>query len=288
MTHTLLRYTLLAVALIATTADAESEQRIVSLVPSFTETIFALGAHDQLVAVSTYCDYPPQAKELPVAGGFLDPNYEIILSLEPTLVLLSSYRGKTSKRLEELGIPSLALAHNSLEEIFHATLEIGRVTGKMKEAEQLVGEMRESIASAAAVNDRRPKKRVLLVIGRDIEDPVLREIYAAGPQGFLHELLEAAGGINVLAENPAAYPVLTAESIIELNPDLIIEIMDDQHEERVKTGEAFEAWERVPALNLVEQGRVKILCGDHYNIPGPRLTKTLGDLARVVHGGKTE
>lgn len=273
-----------ALLLVFAAANAGAEEsRIVSLVPSFTETLFAIGAGADVVGVSTYCAYPPEAAKLPRAGGLFDPSIEAIVVLKPTLVLMSGYAADAAKRIETLGIRTIALRHDTLEEILASFRAIGEATGRAAEGEALAAQIESEIEAARKASADRPKTRTLLVVGRDVSVPTLREVYAAGPTGYLNELLEAAGGTNVLTESATSYPVLTAESILALRPDLVLEIADDQHAKQIESGEAYAPWKTVPGLNLVDEGRVKILTGNYLNIPGPRIELTLRDFAKALH-----
>jgi len=272
-----------ALVFFAASAPRAEEARIVSLVPSFTETLFALGAGAEVVGVSAYCEYPPEAAALPRAGGLFDPTIEAIIALKPTLVIVSAYAAGTPERLESLGIKALSLRHDTLEEILASFRAIGEAVGRTEAGNKLADAVAADIAKAREATAALVKKRTLLVVGRDVAEPTLREIYAAGPSGYLNELLEAAGGENVLPASAASYPILTAESLIALNPDLILEIADEAHDARIQSGAAYAPWKSVPGMKLVESGRIKILAGDYLNIPGPRIGLTLRDFLRALH-----
>jgi len=274
---------LAALVFAASSAPRAEEARIVSLVPSFTETLFALGAGADVVGVSAYCAYPPEAAALPRAGGLFDPTIEAIIALKPTLVIVSAYAAGTPERLESLGIKALSLRHDTLEEILASFRALGEAVGRTEAGNKLADAVAAEVAKAREATSAFDKKRTLLVVGRDVAEPTLREIYAAGPSGYLNELLEAAGGENVLTAGAASYPILTAESLIALNPDLILEIADEAHDARIQSGEAYAPWKSVPGMQLVESGRIKILAGDYLNIPGPRIGLTLRDFLRALH-----
>lgn len=258
-------------------------RRIVSLVPSFTETLFALGAGDRVVGVSAYCNYPEAARGLPKAGGYHDPNYEAIIALKPDLVLLSSFREETAERLARFGIATRSFPHGSLDEVLGSIAALGVLTGESEAAERIIGEISERIAAARAATQGRPRERVLLVVGRDLGDAALREVYAAGPQGFLNDLLTAAGADNVLKESLAEYPILTVEGIVALNPDRVFEIVDGPKVSREVMESSLNAWSKLPHRDLQGEGRVHLFTGDYMNIPGPRMARILEDFMAVLH-----
>lgn len=260
-------------------------RRIVSLVPAFTETLFAVGAGDRVVGVSTYCDYPPETQRLPKAGGYHDPNYEAIVTLRPDLVLLSDYRQETMDRLAAFGIAVKSFPHKTVAETCAGIRAIGALAGHAAEGEALAARIEQDIADARAATAGKPRQRVLLVVGRDLADTALREVYVAGPTGFLNELLEAAGGVNVLAEGMAEYPILTAEGILTLKPDRVFEITDDSNRAQVENGAALRAWQDLPHFAPAREGSVHIFCNDYVNIPGPRMVQTLADFRAALEGG---
>ncbi|MFM1918635.1 MAG: hypothetical protein RLZZ303_269, partial [Candidatus Hydrogenedentota bacterium] len=264
------------------TPDAPA-RRIVSLVPSFTETLFALGAGDRVVGVSAYCNYPEAARALPKAGGYHDPNYEAIIALKPDLVLLSAFREETAERLARFGISTRGFPHGTLEEVLGSIEALGVLTGESNAAERIMGEISDRIGSARAATQGRPRERVLLVVGRDLSDTAMREIYAAGPQGFLNDLLTAAGADNALKDSLAEYPILTAEGIVALNPDRVFEIVDGPKLSPEAMEASLAAWSKLPHRDLHGEGRVHLFTGDYMNIPGPRMSRILEDFMAALH-----
>lgn len=258
-------------------------RRIVSLVPSFTETLFALGAGDRVVGVSAYCNYPEPARALPKAGGYHDPNYEAIIALKPDLVLLSSFREETAERLARFGITTRAYPHGSLEEVLESITALGRLTGKSDAAAKINGEITDRIGAARAATQGRPRERVLLVVGRDLSDAALREVYAAGPQGFLNDLLTAAGADNALKESLAEYPILSVEGIVALNPDRVFEIVDGPKVSPEVMRASLAAWSKLPHRDLHGEGRIHLFTGDYMNIPGPRMARILEEFMAALH-----
>lgn len=262
---------------------APAEARIVSLVPSFTEILFAIGAQDRLVGVSSYCDYPPEAKELPRVGGYFDPNYEAIIALRPNIVLVSDYRGETKEHLAAFGIEVRAYSHNTIAEIVDDIRQIGTLTGRDAEADSVANALLARIEATRQATKDLPRERVLLSVGRDVSDTSMKEVYACGPVGFLNEVLEAAGGANALAPGAADYPVLTAEGILTLQPDRVFEILDDESAPQVADGTVMKAWASLPHFDLDERQRVHVFCNDYAGIPGPRVGRILDDFFAALH-----
>jgi len=263
--------------------EAVAGPRIVSLVPSFTEVVYAVGAQEHLVGVSSYCDYPPEAKALPRVGGYFDPNFEAIISLRPNLVLVSDYRGETKERLAKFGIEVRAYSHNTVAEIVDNIRQIGALCGKADIANTMADRLVRQLDAARAATKSLPRERVLLSVGRDLSDASMKEVYASGPVGFLNEILEAAGGANALQSGAVDYPVLTAEGILSLKPDRVFEILDDESAPQVADGSVMKAWQSLPHFDLDEQGRVHVFCNDYAGIPGPRIGLILEDFLHALH-----
>lgn len=193
-------------------ADAPA-RRIVSLAPSVTETLFALGAGDRVVGVTRFCDYPPQAATLAKVGGLTDVDVEMVLSLEPDLVLgVQSRTAEPLRRtLSKAGIRAEFLDVETLAEVQSSFRRVGELVGKQQSAEQMAAELEKR--RTPPVEDA---PRVLVLFGRD---PWI----GAGPGTFADEMIRAAGGRNALADFDAQYPSLDAERMTTVKPDLVID-----------------------------------------------------------------
>jgi iron complex transport system substrate-binding protein len=256
------------------TSDTPPSLRIVSLAPSTTEAVYALGAGAQLVGRSRFCDHPEKVRALPVVGGFVDPNLEAIVALRPSLVV--GARGPAGRhivdQLEARGVATYFPPTESLEEIETMMRGLGDRTGHAADAERLTTSIRTRIAAIAHALDGRRKPRVLLLFGVD-------PISAAGPKTFADELLGRAGGENVISEG-AGYPTLGLERVLALDPDLIIDaaVMDEHATERLHPDTP--GWSKVRA---VREKRVIRLSEDSIFRPGPRIAEGLTTLARALH-----
>lgn len=248
-------------------------QRIVSLAPSTTETVFAIGAGAQVVGVSRFCDYPPAAARLPRVGGYNDPSLEAILSLRPTLV--TGARGPGNRgavdRLSAQHIETYFPEDGSLAEVRASILGLGTRTGHATEAAALAAQIDEHLRAIRASLAGRPRPRVLLVFGR-------RPLSVAGPRTFADEMLRAAGADNVVTSGPT-YPSLGVERVIELAPELILEA-------GMSAGADGDFdWARYPSIPAVRDGRVVRFEDERVLRPGPRVAEGVAVLARLVHPG---
>lgn len=246
--------------------------RIVSLTPSVTEMLFALGAGPRVVAVSTYCDYPPQVADLPKIGSFLAPSVEAIVAQRPDVVIGAPSPGnhEAVEALRRLGIPVEVSDAEHLAEVPGLVRAIATAAGVPAEGERLVADiMREMDAVARRVADL-PRRRVLMAVGQD-------PLVLVGETSFLGELLAQAGGINV-APPGTSWPHVNIEYAIARDPEVIIDTSMGT-EERSTT--VF--WERLPSLAAVRERRVYAFRSYRVLRPGPRLPAGLEDLARLVH-----
>jgi iron complex transport system substrate-binding protein len=248
-------------------------QRIVSLVPSVTETLFALDAGDAVVGVSQYCDYPPAVRALPRVGSFITPNIEAIAALRPTLVigLSTSSDLRQIHALNAMGIATLMADDGSVAAIEQSIILIGDRIGRGGAARQLATGLR---AHFAAVADRLrgvPRSPVLMLVGH-------QPMVAVGQGTYLSELLMMAGATNIAAASDQAWPRLSVEYIIASRPEVIL---DGQMGSDPSTPSAF--WSKYPTIPAVKNHRVVGYPEDPTLHPGPRIGVTLDELARLIH-----
>ncbi len=256
--------------------DAAVATRVVSLSPSTTEALFALGAGETVVGRSRYCDFPAQVLKLPQVGGYVDPNFEAILALRPTLV--TGARGPAgmamSEHLEARGIRTFFPKTESFGEIDAMLLGLGERTERPREAAAAVDALHAHVAAIEKAVGSRVPMRVLLVFG-------LEPLSVAGPLSFADEMIRRAGGVNAVKEG-GAYPTLGVERVITLDPDVIVNAaMAEAHGNDV-LGPDTPGWSRVRA---VREHHVVPLHEESLLRPGPRIAEGLATLARALHPG---
>lgn len=265
---------LLALAGCPRKAPSASRPRVVSLSPSTTEVLFAIGAGDMAVGRSRYCDYPKEALALPQVGGYVDPNLEAILALEPTLV--TGARGPSGRALVDAlgarGVPWYFPETESLAQIDAMILGLGARTQHDAGANALVERMHARVAAVEAAVAGLPRARVLLVFG-------LEPIVVAGPQSFPDEMLSHAGAINVVREGKG-YPALGMETVLALAPDVVLNAAIAEAHGAERIGTSSPGWRE---LKAVKEGRVVALTDESVLRPGPRVGEGLAALARGVH-----
>jgi iron complex transport system substrate-binding protein len=253
-------------------AGEAASRRIVSLAPSVTETIFALGLGDRLVGVTTYCDYPAEARKLPKIGDFMNPSLEDVIAKKPDLVI--GVRGATdiakAREMERLGLKVVLVPVSNLSEILTATRSIAALLGNEKAGEQLAGKIRAQIEDVKKRVASAPRRKALLVVG-------VHPVIAVGGKNFIDELIALAGGENIAGNAAQPWLNLPDEVVIAKAPQVIIEA--GMGSERAKS----KRWGDLKSVPAVREGRVYSYPSDKILRPGPRFGEALADLARLIH-----
>lgn len=199
-------------------------ERIVSLSPNATEILHGIGAFDRVVAVSTYCEYPEEVARLPRVGGWTNTNLEQVLALDPDLVILSDAQAPLVERhLHSLGLPTLVVGSQSLQDIYDAIGIIGGAVGKKEEAKRLEDWMRSELSAIEAAVRGRPRPRTLIVVDR--LPGMLRDIYIATRGSYLTTLVEIAGGNPITPEAPHNYTQISTEALVAFDPEVVFDVV---------------------------------------------------------------
>jgi iron complex transport system substrate-binding protein len=253
--------------------------RIVALSPSCVELLCALGQGAKLVGIDSYTRYPPEICDRPRLGALLDANYEAIIGLKPDLVVLPASHEAGRSKLSSMKVVCLPVVHDSVVGVIASARLGGKACGVAERGEALAQELETAWTSAQARPVATPRPRVLLCISRDYAATELREVYAAGGDGFYHVLLEAAGATNAGATGPIKFPKLSRENILALDPDIIIEVVTGTAK---PAAEIAKTWSTLPDLKAVKNGRIHVLTGDYATIPGPRFPLLLADFEKII------
>lgn len=260
-------------------------QRIVSLAPSNTEILFAIGAGDRVVGVTDYCNYPPEvvekkkSGELVSIGGYTTVNIERVVSLKPDLVVASYGNGiETIETLRRLGVNVIAFDPKTIQDVMRDIVLIGRATGREDEARELVRKMLNRIENVTERVKGEPRVRVAHILWHD-------PIWVSGRNTFIDEVITLAGGENVF--NFDGWRVVSLEDLITANPDVII----------VSSGSGMGGgrdvvyeWithdERLKDLSAVKNGRVYVVDADIISRPSYRLADAVEIIAKLLHGNR--
>jgi iron complex transport system substrate-binding protein len=246
---------------------AREPRRIISLAPSVTEMLFAIGLGDRLVGVTSFCDYPPEASKIEKVGDTLKPSLEKIAALRPDLVIISTssqLEGLFGK-LEELGIPVYVSNPRSLEGILSSIEKVGEVAGAAAKARSLTSEMRVRIQAVRARVAALTRPRVLIILSA-------QPLITAGGNTFVNDLISVAGGISISSDQKEDYPQYSLESALARRPEVIfLQAGREPLPERLKQTPAFAA------------GRVFHIDDALILRPGPRIVEGLEQMAAKLH-----
>ena len=239
-------------------------KRIVTMLPSVTETVCALGACDRIVATDDYSDWPESVKRLPKAGGLYNPN--------PELVLVSKY-GRLYETLERAGLTVYAVRTETYEDIFKTVRTLGRLLGLPAEAERLVAQIQKEVyQEEARAAKARSRPRVYYEI-----DPTP---YTVGPESFIGVLISKARGVNIVPKELGLFPKISPEFVVEKDPEVIVATYPNA----LETIRSRPGWSRIQA---VRTGRICVYTGGEASLlsrPGPRVAQALRLLVDCFHG----
>ena len=260
-------------------AEGFHPPRTISLAPSVTEILFALGAGDEVVGVSTYCDYPPEVTRIKRVGTFLTPNVEEIVALRPDLIIGVPTPGNEGpvRSLQSLGLKVVIVGGDTMRQMRESIDVIAQAIGRPGAGRDLLERLD---ARLAAVRERvrdAPARRVLMVVGQ-------KPLVAVGSGTFPDELIRMAGGINVAGGTALAWPHVNIESVIAWAPEVIIDTSMGTEE----SPRTLEFWKQFPSLPAVRDHRVYGYRSYQLLRPGPRITEALDALARAIHPERFE
>ena len=259
-------------------------QRIVSLLPSVTEIIYALNAQDKLIGVTSYCQYPPEAQKKRIVGGLLDANYEILYDLNPDLVILEVNSSQANDTIKKMGIETLLMETRSIPEILRSITMLGSLLGREKEGRAIVQDLESTIQTIQTKTANLKKPKVLITYLRPIGEGTIRDVFVAGNFTYFEDLINITGGENAYrGSQQITSPVLSAEGILRLNPDIIIELMSNTLEAKYSPEIIKKDWDMLPQLDAYQNKHIYILQQPYISIPGPRLGRALLDIAAIIH-----
>ena len=262
-------------------ASASAPRRIVSLVPAATEMVFAMGAGARLVGVSNYDTYPPEVAALPKLGGLLNPDVEHLLAIKPDLVIVYATQSELRRQLDRASIPTFVYVHRGLPDITATIRALGDRIDAAAAAKGLADRIESQLGAIRTRVAGRPRPKTLLVIGR--ETGTLRGILASGGSGFLHDLLETAGAEDVLGDVKRESVTVSTEMLLARAPEVIIELHYGTDLTRDRVEPERRIWSRVPSVPAVRTGRVLLLSGNEFVVPGPRVGVVAERFARALH-----
>jgi len=259
-------------------------QRIVSTAPSITEMLYALGLGDRVVAVTTYCRYPPEAARKPKIGDYLRPNLELILAARPDLVILERTGVRNSATLASARLPVLEVDDGTLAGIYQSIERIGAAAGVAGRAAALNARLRAELDAVARRTAGLPKRRTMFVLGRT--PARLEGIVVAGRGSYLDELIRLAGGRNIFGDTVSSYGKVPLEEILARDPEVILdmgEMAEPESLSQQRRRAVIALWRSQPSLSAVRLDRVYAVASGAFLVPGPRVAEAARELAALIH-----
>ncbi len=249
-------------------------RRVISLVPSGTETIVALGARGRLVGRTSY-DHDTTLAHLPLVGGSLDPNLETIVSLRPDLVLVwsSEQRSALRQKLETAGVATLALSLQDTTDVYRALSLVGRALGLDAQADTLLSTIHASLQDTRALAQQRPRRRVFYVV---YNDPPM----TTGPATFIGQVLDLIGADNVFADVTTNWPTVEIEELVRRDPDVIVLPIGEMPVRTLTRLRHEPGWRE---LRAVRNDCVVQIDADLANRPGPRVAQAAHAFFQLIH-----
>ena len=264
------------------TNSPHNYQRIIGLAPSIVEVIYQLDLDDKLVGVSKFCKHPPEAAKKPTVGGYIDLNFEAVIRLKPDCVILLEEQQNLVEKLHSLNIDTILLDHACTEGVIESIHLVGEALDKKDLAKNITNKMRARIQSLSPSEESAHEKpRVLVCIGRDTSADHPSRIYAAGNKGVHQEYISMAGGTNVY-QGSVAYPIISREKLIHLNPDIIIDLVSEETWEQKGEALLFKQWQSYSELKAVQNQNIVFLYENKHMIPGPRFVDTLEEFSKSI------
>lgn len=248
-------------------------ERIISLAPSNTEILYALGLGDKIVGVTNYDDYPEEVKSKEKIGD-LSVNIEKVVSLQPDLILANSLNGDAVEKLRNLGMTVLVTNASSIQDVYTVIEMIGKATGASEQAANLIASMKKDVEEIKQLvkdipQDKKPKVYV----------EINNKLFTTGKGTFMHEIIELAGGVNIAADLEG-WKQLSEEEIILRNPDIILNTYGYMNYNVAQSIKDRAKWQNI---NAIKNNKVFDVDSNKMSRPGPRVTEGLKEVAKILH-----
>jgi len=252
----------------------DNPQRVVSIAPSITETLYALGLGNRLVGDTDYCDYPPEARTKPHVGAMLNPSLEKIVALKPDLVLGTdeANRRETADQLAHLGTPLYGVTAHTVDGTLQSLEDLGRVLNWQQPTDKLAAGLRARVAAVRGRVQGHPQPKVLFVVW-------YRPLITAGKATFISDVIRSAGGISISDDLQGEWPRMGLEEVLKRNPDIILFPRTEAFAPGLEDFQKLPGWGKLPAV----QARRLYLVSETIMRPSPRLIDALEEVAAILH-----
>ncbi len=247
--------------------------RIVSLAPSITEILFAIGLNEEIVGVTQFSNYPPEAAKKPRVGSYVKLNIEAIVELSPDLIVATADGNPREivERLESLGLSVFVIYPKDINDIYRNIRAIAMITGKKENGEKLARSLKKRIDMISAKTSRVDRRKVFFQLSK-------QPLYTVAPSTFIARLIRLAGGVNIVSSTKIRYPVYSMEEVVRSNPEYIFSTVMG-----TETVDLFAFWKRWDTIDAVREGNLFTINPDLINRPSPRIADGLETLAKIIH-----
>lgn len=253
-----------------------NNKKIISLAPSITETLFLLGVEDNIIGVSEYSNYPEKAKSIQTVSTITDMNLELILNLDPDIAFILPSQIKFKEQLTEMGIKTYVTDQRSIDKIITSIKLIGDELKISAVAKSICDSLETIMKNVRSV--KKKDKNILISIGRDYSSDI-NFIYSTGRNTFLDDILTLLGYANAL-ESDIPYPKISAETIIRIDPDIIIDLIPLSNSDDISRAKI--SWNSLPTISAVKNEKIYLFTSDYTTIPGPRIFKFIQELSEIL------
>lgn len=250
-------------------------KRIISLAPSITEILFALGLNEEIAAVTNFCDYPEAVLNKPRIGGFINPSIEKIVSLKPDLIIATTdgNRWETIHRLSDLGFTVYLIRPKSFSGVMKAIHHIGVMVGREEESRKIIVNMISKKEEIATRTKSLPKPKVFFQIG-------YAPIMTVGRETLADDLIRLAGGKSISENESVNYPLYNIETILSKAPEIIIISSMDSNKDYMNLVEKWRNWKSIPAVRM---NTIYVIDSNLVDRSTPRIVEGLEALAKMIH-----
>jgi cobalamin transport system substrate-binding protein len=269
----------LCLAILSQAQAQESRQRIISLAPNITEIIFKLGAQSQLIGRTEFCLYPEAAQKIPSVGGYLNPDYEKIVNLQPDVIFIFP-NPDMERKLQDFGFRVVSIPDETIEEVLSGIRTVGKALGIEQRASNIVQGIQDTL-DLVSRTDTSKQSSALLVVGR--EEGSLKGLYGAGRNTYLGELWKLCGGRNIFDDIFIKYFNVSKEDLVSRNPECILEfriIPPDEIDSKMRSLKSD--WNELAVLDAVAKDRIYVFSDRYFLIPGPRISKIALSFSQVL------
>jgi iron complex transport system substrate-binding protein len=258
-----------------------------SITPAGTEILYDLGLGDRIIGVTEYCSWPPEAKSKKNIGDMMHVNMEVIAALDPDLVLISNMNEHLRGPLEAMEYPVVVVYQDDFEQICGSMTRVGEACGVAAFARERVGGLRAAVRDISERKRTGSPTRVLVVVGRDIDDMAFKRVYVAGVQSFYNDLLKESGVTNAFEGN-VPYAQIALEGLLRTDPDLIIELIGASGMSNLESSAVMKQWDSLTDLRASREKQVALIRGDFTLRAGPRYPLILEAFSKIIRDGVRE